>query len=123
VLDEVGFAQVRWGQQTDVFSGSQHESDARDFDTRGVTFAGVKAATARGRRRIASTDNATTAAGAGCEIYIKPDADRDPATDDDRPTLFGVPFVGPIPAHHDLHYHLHAWIWSENPDGMFADCH
>jgi hypothetical protein len=58
-------------------------------------------------------------------LYIKPDADGDPATDDDRPTLFGVPFVGPIPAHHDLplHYHLHVWIWSENPDGMFADCH
>jgi hypothetical protein len=58
--------------------------------------------------------------------YIKPDVDGDPATDDDRPTLFDVPFAGPMPAHHGLplHYHLHAWIWSRNPDGMFADsCH
>ena len=58
--------------------------------------------------------------------YIKPDADGDPATNEDRPTLFGVPFAGPMPAHHGLplHYHLHAWIWSQNPDGMFADsCH
>ena len=43
MLDEVGFAQVRWGRQVDVFSGSKHESDAKDFDTHGVTFAGVKA--------------------------------------------------------------------------------
>jgi hypothetical protein len=42
VLDQVGFEDVRWGQQVDVFSGSKHESDAKDFDTRGVTFAGVK---------------------------------------------------------------------------------
>ncbi len=56
-------------------------------------------------------------------LYIKPDADGDPATTGDRPTLFGVPFSGPMPAHHGLplHYHLHAWIWSQNPDGMFAD--
>jgi hypothetical protein len=33
---------VRWGQEVDVFSGSRHESDARDFDTRGVTFAARK---------------------------------------------------------------------------------
>jgi len=49
VLDEVGFTRVRWGRQVDVFSGSKHESDAKDFDTHGVTFAGVKAA--RSRRR------------------------------------------------------------------------
>jgi hypothetical protein len=42
VLDHVGFTDVRWGGQVDVFSGSKHESDARDFDTRGVTFSGVK---------------------------------------------------------------------------------
>jgi hypothetical protein len=67
-LDEVGFAQIRWGRQIDVFSGSQHESDARDFDTRGVAFAGVKALRMRGRRRIGSTDHATAVTGAGCEI-------------------------------------------------------
>ncbi len=43
VLDKVGFTDVRWGAQTDVYSGSKHESDAKEFDTRGVTFAGVKA--------------------------------------------------------------------------------
>jgi hypothetical protein len=46
VLDHVGFTDVRWGQQVDVFSGSEHESDAKDFDTRGVTFRGVKPLTA-----------------------------------------------------------------------------
>jgi len=40
----VGFADVRWGRQVDVFSGSKHESDAKDFDTRGVTLAGKKPA-------------------------------------------------------------------------------
>ena len=43
MLDEAGFAKVRWGRQIDVFSGSKHESDAKDFDTRGVTLRGVKA--------------------------------------------------------------------------------
>jgi hypothetical protein len=38
----VGFKDVRWGRETDVFSGSKHESDAKEFETRGVSFAGVK---------------------------------------------------------------------------------
>lgn len=42
VLQQVGFADVRWGAQTDVYSGSKHESDAKEFDTRGVSFAGLK---------------------------------------------------------------------------------
>lgn len=42
VLSQVGFTDVRWGSQTDVYSGSRHESDAAEFDTRGVSFAGVK---------------------------------------------------------------------------------
>ena len=42
VLSQVGFTDVRWGAQTDVYSGSKHESDAKEFDTRGVSFAGVK---------------------------------------------------------------------------------
>ena len=54
MLDEAGFAKVRWGRQIDVFSGSKHESDAKDFDTHGVTFAGVKTARARGRPRAAA---------------------------------------------------------------------
>jgi hypothetical protein len=42
VLEHSGFAEVRWGRQVDVFSGSKHESSAAQFDTRGVTFAAIK---------------------------------------------------------------------------------
>jgi SAM-dependent methyltransferase len=42
VLDSVGFVDVRWGKETDVYSGSKHESDAAEFETRGVTFTGRK---------------------------------------------------------------------------------
>jgi SAM-dependent methyltransferase len=42
VLDSVGFQDVRWGAETDVYSGSKHESDAKEFETRGVTFSGRK---------------------------------------------------------------------------------
>ena len=44
MLDHVGFRDVHWGREVDVFSGSLHESDAKDFETRGVTFSGVKPA-------------------------------------------------------------------------------
>ena len=43
MLKHTGFTNVRWGKQVDVFSGSKSESDAAEFDTRGVTFAAVKA--------------------------------------------------------------------------------
>ena len=43
MLKHVGFTDVRWGRQVDVFSGSRHESDAKEFDTRGITFRAVKA--------------------------------------------------------------------------------
>ena len=43
MLENTGFTNVRWGKQIDVFSGSKHESDAKDFDTRGVTFSAIKA--------------------------------------------------------------------------------
>ncbi len=43
MLEHTGFTNVRWGKQVDVFSGSENESDAAEFDTRGVTFAAVKA--------------------------------------------------------------------------------
>ena len=69
MLDEVGFAQVRWGRQVDVFSGSKHESDAKDFDTHGVTFAGVKAARTQGRERAAVRGAAAAiVGGSGCEL-------------------------------------------------------
>jgi hypothetical protein len=42
VLKHSGFTDVRWGEQIDVFSGSRHESDAKEFDTRGVAIRGVK---------------------------------------------------------------------------------
>ena len=42
MLSHLGFSDVSWGRETDVFSGSKHESDAKEFDTRGVTFSGVK---------------------------------------------------------------------------------
>jgi hypothetical protein len=37
LLKEVGFVDVVMSNEVDVFSGSKHESDAKDFDTRGVT--------------------------------------------------------------------------------------
>lgn len=43
MLEHSGFANVRWGNQIDVFSGSKHESSAASFDTRGVTFTATKA--------------------------------------------------------------------------------
>ena len=43
-----------------------------------------------------------------------------------RPTLFGQAFMGPMEGHEPLipkeyvHYDLHAWIFKDNPLGMFA---
>lgn len=54
--------------------------------------------------------------------YFKVDADQDLATDDDRPSAFGVPFDGPMEGHAPgmpRHYDLHVWIWAHNPTGMF----
>ncbi len=51
------------------------------------------------------------------------DLDQDLATDAGRPSLFGVPFDGPMPGHHPgmpVHFDLHAWIWKHNPAGMFT---
>lgn len=40
------------------------------------------------------------------------------------PTLFGVPFDGPMPEHEPAtsgdHYDLHVWVWAHNPAGEFA---
>ncbi len=55
--------------------------------------------------------------------YFQVDRDQDVQTDGDRPTLFGVPFDGPMPGHEPgmpVHYDLHVWTWAHNPDGMFA---
>lgn len=43
-------------------------------------------------------------------------------TDDDRPSLFGQPFRGPLPsrfAGQKVHYSLHLWLWKDNPAGRF----
>jgi len=42
VVRAAGFTNVRVGCMLDVFSGSAHESDAKDFDTRGMVFSAVK---------------------------------------------------------------------------------
>lgn len=54
--------------------------------------------------------------------YFKPDADQDLATDNDRPSLFGQPFNGPMPGHNPsmpIHYDLHVWVVEANPNGVF----
>jgi hypothetical protein len=46
-----------------------------------------------------------------------------------RPQLFGQDFLGPMEGHEPLiakdftHYDLHAWLFKENPSGMFAHTH
>ncbi|MEP6872546.1 MAG: hypothetical protein ABI939_11955 [Anaerolineaceae bacterium] len=37
MLALTGFVDVIMSNEVDVFSGSKHESDAKQFDTRGVT--------------------------------------------------------------------------------------
>ena len=51
------------------------------------------------------------------------DPDQDVATDDGRPSMFGVPFDGPMLGHEPgmpVHFDLHAWIWKHNPAGTFS---
>ncbi len=51
------------------------------------------------------------------------DPDQDVTTDDGRPSLFGVPFDGPMLGHEPgmpVHFDLHAWIWKHNPAGTFS---
>ncbi|SHG03989.1 hypothetical protein [Streptoalloteichus hindustanus] len=54
--------------------------------------------------------------------WVKWDEDQDVSTDDDRPSLFGVPFDGPFERVEDMpaRYDLHAWVWKHNPSGTFA---
>ncbi len=55
--------------------------------------------------------------------YLQWDADQDQATSEDRPTLYGRGFDGPMPGHEPgmpIHYDLHVWVWQHNPSGMFA---
>jgi hypothetical protein len=38
MVRRAGFENLRMGCMVDVFSGSAHESDAEEFDTRGIVF-------------------------------------------------------------------------------------
>jgi hypothetical protein len=56
--------------------------------------------------------------------YFRADADQDLSTDDDRPSLDGVAFDGPMLGHGPgmpIHYDLHVWVWKANPAGTFAE--
>ncbi|MCX5198465.1 hypothetical protein OOK31_32055 [Streptomyces sp. NBC_00249] len=58
---------------------------------------------------------------AGLEWMVV-DRDGREDTDDDRPSLFGEPFRGPLPARYPgqkVHYSLHLWLWKGNPAGRF----
>ncbi|MEV6303346.1 hypothetical protein AB0M02_28310 [Actinoplanes sp. NPDC051861] len=61
--------------------------------------------------------------------YFRADADQNVKTDQDRPTLFGHGFDGPMEGHPvpagvppmPVHYDLHVWIYEDNEDGELAD--
>jgi hypothetical protein len=58
----------------------------------------------------------------GALEFFRLDADQDLATDEDRPTLFGHPFDGPMEPHPGMpanfkHYDLHVWLYKTNPTG------
>lgn len=59
----------------------------------------------------------------GVEYFVI-DADQDPATDNSTvPALFGRTFDGPMDGHGPgmpVHYDLHAYIWTTNPNGTLA---
>ncbi len=55
--------------------------------------------------------------------YWKRDADGSLTSADDRPSLFGRAFDGPMPGHNPtmpVHYDLHAWVAEENTGGALA---
>jgi hypothetical protein len=56
--------------------------------------------------------------------YFRRAADQTPPIDDsDKPSLFGVPFDGPMAEHAPgmgWHYDLHVWVAERNPSGVFA---
>lgn len=59
----------------------------------------------------------------GAVEYFQVDADQHLATQEDRPSLFELPFDGPMLGHDPempIHYDLHVWLYRHNPAGMFA---
>lgn len=58
----------------------------------------------------------------GVEYFVV-DRDQNTTTDDDRPSLFGRGFDGPMAGHAPdmpVHYDLHVWLYEANPSGTFA---
>ncbi|MGW0560291.1 hypothetical protein ACWDZ4_06590 [Streptomyces sp. NPDC003016] len=54
--------------------------------------------------------------------YLVVDRDQNLETDDDRPTMFGKKFDGPMEGHEPgmpIHYDLHVWLYKSNPKGLF----
>jgi len=39
---DAGFEELTVGCMVDVFSGSPHESDAKEFETRGIVFSAIR---------------------------------------------------------------------------------
>ncbi|APU41627.1 MULTISPECIES: hypothetical protein [unclassified Streptomyces] len=63
-----------------------------------------------GRRRLETVE------------WMATDRDQDLKTADDRPSMFGLPFDGPMPGHWagmPKHYDLHMWAYKKNPAGRF----
>jgi hypothetical protein len=59
----------------------------------------------------------------GAVEYFQVDGDQDLDTDDDKPSMFGLPFDGPMHGHEPgmpKHYDLHVWLYEHNPAGLFA---
>jgi hypothetical protein len=60
--------------------------------------------------------------------YFRADADQNLKTDEDRPTLFGHPFNGPMAGHPlppgqppmPVHYDLHVWLYQTNRSGELS---
>lgn len=51
------------------------------------------------------------------------DRDQDPSTTQDRPYFGSQPFIGPVAGipNVPVHYYAIAWVWQDNPWGVFAD--
>ncbi|MFD7262506.1 hypothetical protein [Streptomyces sp. NPDC059874] len=63
-----------------------------------------------GRRRLQAVE------------WMSTDGDQDLKTATDRPSMFGLPFDGPMPGHWTgmpKHYDLHMWAYQHNPAGRF----
>jgi hypothetical protein len=55
--------------------------------------------------------------------YWRVDADQDLATANDRPSVLGQPFEGPMEGHEPgmpRHYDKHVWVWRPNPGGVYS---